>query len=305
MLHFFTFTLVVFRLSGLMTTTPVFSSPNVPLNLRILLVVALSFLLTPMLPNFAKQGFQRLDRNGDGRLQRSEVPDQLQPRVDDLLARKGNPPDESLTWREYQGELHFPKSVLDYLWIAVCEFGLGLVLGVGTTIVLSALQLAGQMIDQQTGISLGEVFNPDLDTDGSLTGTTLYVFGTMLFLVVGGHLLVVSALIETFQTLPLGAALVSQSSIDLLIKLVHQSLVLSFQISAPLLATMSVLALGMGFLGHTVPQINILVFGFPIRVLTGLFVMALAMSGIGDLIADSVPAAIDHLREALTGLPAN
>src|SRR5262249_25811665 len=155
LLHFFTFTLVVFRLSGLMTTTPVFSSPNVPLNFRVLLIVALSFLLTPMLPNFTKQGFQRLDRDGAGLLQRSEVPEQLQSRVDHILARKRNPQESSITWREYQGELHFPKSLLEYVWIAVCEFGLGFVLGIGTTTVLSALQLAGQMIDQQTGISLG------------------------------------------------------------------------------------------------------------------------------------------------------
>ena len=301
LLHFFAFTLIAARLSGLMTTAPGFSNINVPINVRVLLVVTMSLLLSPTLQHSAGRTFERLDVNRDGWLERAEIPRTLETCFDDLLERNGRSREDALRISEFRVQVEFPASVLDYLWVAAGEFALGLVLGIGTTTVLSGLQLAGQLIDQQTGVGLGEVFNPDLETSSSVSGEMLYVFGTTVFLLFGGHLLLVRALFDTFQTLPLGHAFVSQPAIDLLIKLVHQSLSLSLQVSAPLMATMSVVALAMGFLGHTVPQINILVFGFPIRVMVGLLVLALAMAGIGEAIADTVPAAIEQLRSALSG----
>jgi flagellar biosynthetic protein FliR len=56
----------------------------------------------------------------------------------------------------------------------------------------------------------------------------------------------------------------------------------------------------MGFLGQTVPQLNVLNVGFPIRVLVGLGVLGLALSGMAATIAQAVPDAVQHLRQSLT-----
>lgn len=302
LLHFFSFTLVVIRLSGLMITAPGFSSSSVPINIRILLVLVMAFLITPALPWTSQVTFQRLDTNRSGRLEREELSHHWQERLAELHGGTLPAGDITLAPEDFRLVHDFPPSLLDYLWIGIGEFALGLVLGLGAMTILSGLQLAGQLIDQQTGLSLGEVFNPDLDTAGSMTGTTLHMFGVTVFLILGGHLLVVKALVDTFHTLPLGQAFVSVGAIELLSELVHQSLVFALQVSAPLLATMSLVGLAMGFLGHTVPQINVLVVGFPIRVLVGFFVLGLAMTGTGEAIAGTVPAAIEHLGSVLSGI---
>jgi len=82
---------------------------------------------------------------------------------------------------------------------------------------------------------------------------------------------------------------------------VHQSLVLGVQVAAPLLAAMSLVALTMGFLGHSIPQINVLVIGFPIRVVVSLCVLAMSLSGAARALVDAVPTAIDALYHALAG----
>jgi flagellar biosynthetic protein FliR len=197
-----------------------------------------------------------------------------------------------------------PVTVLEYALVAVGEVSLGLVLGLGVFIVLSGFQLAGELIDQQTGTLFGEVVDPGLDTSGSTTGQMLYLLGVAAFLTMtpmGGHLLMVSGLVETFQTLPVGEALVSTPAIELLRDLVHQSLVLGIQVAAPLLAAMSLVALTMGFLGHTVPQINVLVVGFPVRALVSLVILGLTISGVGRAVVDVVPVVIDRLTAALAG----
>ena len=301
-LQAYAFTLVVVRLSGVMTTAPGFGHPAVPVNIRILIVLASAFLVAPNVSQISSRTFHRLDANHDGRLTADEVPEQLQQRFDDLVASQGPDAPDSVDQYEFRLGLEMPPSLLDYLWVAVGEFGIGLVLGLGIMTVLSGLQLAGQVVDQQTGLGLGEVFNPELNSSTTVMGDFLYIFSTTLYFVVGGHLLTMSALIDTFQTLPPGHASVSFSAVELLSRLVHQSLVLSLQVIAPLLASMSIVSLAMGYLGHTVPQINVLVFGFPVRIIVGFAVMMAALTGMGETTADLVVTLIKQLHASLTGL---
>lgn len=304
MVQFLNFTLVLFRMSGLMMTAPGFSHSSIPVQIRVLVIVAISLLVTPNLPRFAQDGFQRLDRNGDQILQAEEIPDVLLPRVHalKLATARQMDADSSLTLDEYLLATEFPPTLLNYLWIVLGELGLGLILGLGVMTVLSALQMAGQMIDQQAGTSLGELFNPELNSSVSVTGEMLYLVGSIIFLSIGGHRLLLDSLIETFRTFPAGQGFVSLDAVSLVSELVHESLILALQVSAPIMATMSIISLAMGFLGHTVPQINVLVFGFPVKVLAGFFVVCLALSGMGELMADSVPQAIATLRSTLSGL---
>ena len=305
MQHFYAFTLVLVRMSGLMAIGPLFGQSFVPVNIRVLLVLVMSILITPTLHGQSGAGFRRLDDDRNNRLSRSEVPLPLRDRFDRLLERAGKHQDAELTRDEFQAPLRIPSTVLDYAWIGVGEFALGLVLGLGVLIILSGLQLAGELIDQQTGLSLGEISNPGLEVTGSITGNFLFLLGTAVMLIMeptGGHLLIISALVETFQTLPVGDAFVSTETVGLLRDLVHQSLVLGIQVAAPLIAMMSLVALTMGFLGHSVPQINVLIIGFPIRALVSLMVLGLTFSGASRMIVDSVPAVIDEIRHTLTSL---
>ncbi|MFO1022504.1 MAG: flagellar biosynthetic protein FliR [Planctomycetales bacterium] len=306
LLQFFHFTLVLFRISGLMLVAPGFSHTAIPINVRIFLMIALAMVITPNLSRLTGEGFRRLDADRNGVLAKEEIPEVLRPRIQAIRQVSETDAEEdyeNVGEREFRLVTQFPRSILDYVWIVAGELGLGLLLGLGAMTVLSCLQLAGQIIDQQTGLGLGEVFNPELNSSASMTGETLYLFGGVVFLIIGGQRMLLGSLLDTFQSFPVGQAFVSASSVEFASELVHRSLVLALLVSAPLLATMTVISLAMGFLGHTVPQINILVFGFPIRMLAGLFVLSLAFSGIAEQITDAVPLAIDQLRGVLSGFP--
>src|SRR5262249_21805508 len=146
--------------------------------------------------------------------------------------------------------------------------------------------------------------DPTLNITGSVTGQFLFQFAMTVLLVMqptGYHLTMISALVSTFQSMPLGEAFVSVPTIDLLRDMVHQSLILGIQVAAPLLASMSLIALTMGFLGHSVPQINVMVVGFPIRAAVSLLVLAASLSGVARSVIDLVPTTIDTLARAIGG----
>lgn len=306
--YFYAFTLVMVRMSGLMAIGPIFGQRIVPGNVRILLVLSMAVLITPTLTDQSRTGFHRLDSNHDGQLTRQEMPEQLHQRFDQLLKQTGKQAGEPLTEADYRYNLlslQLPSTVLDYAWIAAGELALGLVLGLGVFILLSGLQVAGELIDQQTGVSFGQMVNPGMDISASLTGQFLYLLGVTILLVmepVGGHLLMVSALVETFQVLPVGEAFITTSTIELLLVILQQSFVLGVQVAAPVLACMSLVAVTMGFLGRTVPQLNILVIGFPIRASIGILILALTISGAAEALVNALPETIDLLRRHLTGL---
>ena len=312
------FILVLMRMSGLMLVGPMFGQSVVPANVRALLVFVLTIVVAPTLFQHAAVGAQRMDVNEDGFLVRAEIPDHLTPRFDRLLADLGRARGSALRTNEFSFSLRLPPTLM-HMFVAVAgEFALGFVLGFGVLILLSALQLVGELFDQQTGIALGGVFNPGLGIQTSLTGQFLFLLGTTLVLCVptNGHLLMVGALIDSFQSLPIGDAYIRENweyqgtlsveslppVIERVNKLVYLSFLLAVQVAVPLLAATSLVTIAMGYLGYTVPQINILVVGFPIRAFANLIVLGLTLSGLAGMVVERVPEIIHDTLSVLTRL---
>lgn len=305
--QFFIFTLVVLRVAGLMTIGPLYGNRTIPGRAKALFALAMAALLTPTLPQLSVIGFSRLDADGNGFVERDEVPGLIAERYERRLEQLGRTQTGALRPSEWPATPPLPTDILEYAKIGVTEFALGLSLGLGVATLLSGLQFAGEMIDQQTGIALSEVFNPGFEElDGSVTGRFLFLFGTTVFLVMpplDGHLVLLSALIETFQTLPVAEATIATPTIELLSSLVHVSLILALQVAAPVLATMSLVSLSMGFLGHTVPQVNVFMIGFPIRAAINVAILVVTFSGASATLVETLAGGLDALRHSLTALP--
>ncbi len=299
--HAYVFLMILFRLSGLMTTGPIFSQSVVPARARVCLILALSCLLAPQMQDSFQQMLASYDRNQDGRLTATEAPQHMQQRVLNVAAELNIDPELGVSIRALATAPVMQHSNSDLLQSAASEFGLGFIMGLGVMIVLSGLQLAGQIIDQQIGIDAASVLNPDLG-GAALTSQTFFMLGGVAILLMqplGGHLMLLGALMETFDTIPVGHIADFSTIHVLLTELIHKSLVLSVQVCSPLLATMSLITLSMGYLGHSVPQFNQLVIGMPIRSLVGIFVLALTLSGSTRAVIDVIPDAIRHVQEAL------
>lgn len=296
------FLLVVVRLSGLMLIGPIFGQASVPWNIRVLLILALAWIITPALPRHLERGFVRLDENRDGSLSNDELPPGLRAPEPEIVTVGTHDPGD-VTYREYvQRSVTVPTTLWGLVGQLAGELSVGLLLGLGVFTVLSGLQLAGQLVDQQAGFSLGQIVNPDFDSTGSMSGQSLYLLGLTIFLLlepISGHLLMLRTLIQTFETLPVGSAFVSFSAVELVGHFVQASLQLGLRVAAPLMVTMSLIDLTLGFLGHSVPQVNIQAVGFSLRAGLCLLFLGLMLSGITDAAAAAILPALESLAEAL------
>lgn len=298
------FVLVLIRMSGLFLVGPLFANSAVPLNLRVLLTLALALILTPALSGHAERGFQRLDRDLNGLLTRDEMPPALGERFDELQQVAHQSPALGLSRADYarQSAAALPQNLVGYAAVAVGELLLGLLLGLGVAAILAGLQIAGQIVDQQAGFGLGSIINPELDSTGSVSGQALSFLGLTAFLLMepfGGHIRMLRILVETFETLPVGEAVVTRSAIELVGGLVQQSLVLGIRVAAPMVVMMSLIDLTLGFLGHSVPQVNIQAVGYATRAGLCLLILAALLSGVTDVLVSLMGDALDSLREVL------
>ncbi|MFH5803809.1 flagellar biosynthetic protein FliR [Alienimonas sp. DA493] len=301
--RFVAFLLVFFRVAGLMTVGPVFGTPVVPANVRVLLAVAAAAVVAPALPGRSAEAFLTLDTDGNGVLVAEELPGAV---LDSLDARGLSVPEGGLGVAEFTAPAPLPKTPAALARLSLGEFTIGFALGLGMLSVLAGLRLAGELVDQQIGTALGEVFNPMLGASASTAGQLLGLLGTAALLTlpgVDGHLRLFGTLLDTFRTQPPGAGWVSGEAWKTLAELAGAGMTLGLRVAAPTMAVMSLMSLTVGFLGRTVPQINVLSVGFPTRAAAGLLILALTISPATDVLADLLAGSLTALHESLVGLP--
>ena len=124
-------------------------------------------------------------------------------------------------------------TLIDYGVLVGGELAIGLVLGLGVQILFLAPQVAGQLVSQMSGIALADVFNPSLDSEIPVFSQLLYLFSLAIFLIIGGHRLVMAGLLETFDRIPPGQASLLATFSDSFSTLVTQSLELGLRAAAP------------------------------------------------------------------------
>lgn len=301
--NFYVLTLVLIRFSGLMTTGPIFGQSHVPFRARFVLIFALTAVIGPLMVNGSDRQFARFDRNGDGYLSASEVPPHVLPRWQRLAEGRETATQIGIPVSAFRARVEIPQRTSDLGVAVASEFVLGLTLGLGAMIVLSGLQLAGQLVDQQIGIEFASVVNPELGGQASLSSNAFFLIGGLSVLMlepIGGHMQLLLTVIESFDALPVGHVTLPETLPLLLSELVHKSLLLGVQVAAPVLAAMSLVSVCMGYLGHSVPQFNQLVVGFPVRAAVGLMVLAVTLSGLPRVLIDAVPDAIWAVQSAIS-----
>jgi len=107
-------------------------------------------------------------------------------------------------------------------------------------------------------------------------GQYLGVIVSLAFLAVDGHLLVLSALVQSFEVLPL-APLSAPSGLRVLLEWGGNIFSYALALSLPLLAALLISNLALGVLTRAAPQLNIFAVGFPLTILIGILGLALVM----------------------------
>ena len=168
---------------------------------------------------------------------------------------------------------NLPTTLLGTAMAGGAELLVGLTIGLAVNLLFVALQLGGQLIGQQMGLGLARVFNPTLHAETGILSTFYVLVGTALLLAMNGHHLIISGILDSFKALPPMSVTAQPELLSTVRGLLVGCYVLALKLAVPTLVILFLVSLMMGFLGKTVPQMNILVVGFPLRIGVGLMAL--------------------------------
>jgi flagellar biosynthesis protein FliR len=192
-----------------------------------------------------------------------------------------------------------PGTTLNYLVFVGAELLIGLCLGLGVDVFFSGLQLAGQVIGRTGGLQLADVFDPTVDDNVPIFSQFLYMLGLAVFLCAGGHRIVMAGLLDTFQSIPPGGRAIPDSIAPTLVLLLSQSFSLALRAAAPVMTALLLATLVLGFIGRTLPQLNVLMLGFSLNALLTFAVLLASVGASVWVFGEQFEPALERLLESL------
>ncbi len=178
--------------------------------------------------------------------------------------------------------IRIPDNMGGYLSAAVAEIAVGALIGFAALVVFAAVRLGGFIAGQQIGLAIAHIYDPTSGQQTSLLSQTLYMLGFVVFVLVGGHHMLLRALAASYEAIPISRAHLTEGVFTKIgVGMFSEMFVNAVRISAPAVITLMLATIVMAIVARTVPEMNIFNIGFAMRLGLGLTVMALAAPALG------------------------
>lgn len=189
------------------------------------------------------------------------------------------------------------------LLLVVAEVLVGLLLGLTTRLIFTAVEFGASVIGFQMGFASANVYDPQSERQVELISQFQNVFAILVFLGIDGHHLFLRVAVQSYQLLPPGQFAVGGEAIPFLMKLASHMFLLGVQFSAPVLAVLLFSGLILGILARVFPQLNVFLLSFPLNIGIGFIVIALTLNMISTLVRrefDTLPERLATILNYLT-----
>lgn len=163
------------------------------------------------------------------------------------------------------------------LWLAVQQILIGIALGFTMQFAFAAVRTAGEIIGLQMGLSFATFVDPASHLNMPVLARIMDMLALLLFLTFNGHLWLISLLVDTFHTLPIGGEPLNSNAFLALTKAGSLIFLNGLMLALPLITLLLTLNLALGLLNRMAPQLSIFVIGFPLTLTVGISLMAALM----------------------------
>jgi flagellar biosynthetic protein FliR len=163
------------------------------------------------------------------------------------------------------------------IFIIVKEVMLGLCTGMMAYLMFVGVQLGGQIIGFQMGFGMVNAFDPTANMQMSIIAQFKNIAMLLFFISVGGHLMIVAALGESFRMVPLGLFTFRAEGFLFIGRLLGTSYETALRIVAPIFVMLLMTHVIMGIMGRLVPQLNLMIVGMPLQIGVGLTVLSISL----------------------------
>jgi flagellar biosynthetic protein FliR len=164
-------------------------------------------------------------------------------------------------------------------WIAagflLQELLVGIIMGFVVNLTFYTVQITGYFLDVPMGFGMINIIDPASGTEMPLFGQFNFILAGLIFLVVNGHHTLIVSFVNSFHVVKPGLFLLKKEAVGLFVQAFSNMFLLGLKISIPILGTIFLTDIALGIMAKLMPQINIFVVGFSIKIIVGFLVLLL------------------------------
>ena len=187
---------------------------------------------------------------------------------------------------------------------AAQEVLIGAAIGMVVELAFEALTFAGQSISLTMGLGFATLVDPQRGANTTVLGQLFMIIGLLTYLAVNGHLMLMGALAQSFQTLPIGAANVTGNFLMAEVLWGARVFQAGLLIALPAVTALIIVNLALGVVTRAAPQMNLFGIGFTVTLLCGFFVLLVGLDGLMSGITSLIDSALHAAGELVRGTPA-
>ncbi len=150
---------------------------------------------------------------------------------------------------------------------------IGLVAGFVLLLVFEAVVMGGELIAFGMGLGFAQLADPLRGASTPVIGQFLTVMATLLFLALGGHLILIEMIVRSFATLPVGSEGLGIDQMGTLLRFAGIVFSGGLQLALPIVIALLTVNLAMGVVSRSAPTLNLFAVGFPVTLVAGLMLI--------------------------------
>lgn len=157
--------------------------------------------------------------------------------------------------------------------VTVQQLVIGVAMGFALQMVFDSLIIAGQAMAMSMGLGFAVAVDPQRGVNVPVVSQYFVVLATLVFIALGGHLLIVQTLVDSFAALPVGAGGLTRDGAWRLVAWGSVMFAGAVQIALPAMVSLLIVNLSFGVISRAAPTLNLFAVGFPITMLLGFLVL--------------------------------
>lgn len=170
--------------------------------------------------------------------------------------------------------------------VAVQQIALGIISGFILQMVFSVLLVGGQSIAYSMGLGFASLVDPATGIQVPVVAQVFVISGSLMFLGVDGHLLLIEMLVKSFTTLPVSSAGLGADDLWKVVAWSSQIFAGGLLLALPLMVTMLFVNISFGVASRAAPQLQIFGVGFPITIMLGMVLIWISLPDMLEVFAE-------------------
>ena len=186
-------------------------------------------------------------------------------------------------------------SFLVFFVVAIKELLIGFIIGFIIQMFMSIIQVSGEMIDMQLGISMSKVYDPSSNVSMPLSASYINIMFILIFFAANGHLTLIQIFTKLCTILPYGDQLVNPSVYQNLVSMFSLILIYAVKISLPVLAAEFITEIAVGLVMRAVPQIDVFTVSIQLKVIIGFAVILIMVPPLATFLERLINLMFDNI----------